>query len=115
VRARIVYGPAGKKTYYLGDKEVTEAEFAASGRKHKIADLLGTAGPGGTATSGWPMRSEAMAVHPSQIEQARRRNKRLGVGNVDYDTRTGQAIIPDAATRKRLMRAEGFFCKHSFC
>ncbi len=53
----------------------------------------------------WPMTSEALAVHPKQVEQANARNKRHGV-NVVYHPKTGCAIIPDRAERKRLLRLE---------
>ncbi len=65
-----------------------------------------------TGKAGWPMRSLALAVHPSQAAEATERNRRAGV-NVTYD-RLGRAVIPDAATRKKLMRLEGVFDRDSF-
>ena len=62
--------------------------------------------PGGTTTSGWPMYSEALAVDPSQVEEANARNKRHGVPVV-YDPKNGKAVIPDRAARKKLLRLEG--------
>lgn len=58
----------------------------------------------------WPMLSEAMAVHPDQIEEARARNRRHGV-NVDY-TKDGRAILNDRGQRRDLMKLEGFHDKH---
>lgn len=113
-RARIVYGPGGRKQFFLGDREVTEAEFAASGRKFRIADLLG-APPGlgqGAGTTGWPCVSEAMAVSPKQVREAQRVADRHGLG-VTYRP-DGCMVIPDAAARKRAMRHNKFFCKDSF-
>lgn len=66
--------------------------------------------PGGASASGWPMKSEAMAVGVHQIDQAEARNKRHGI-NVTYDRRTGEAIIPDRAERKKLIKFHGFFDK----
>jgi hypothetical protein len=53
----------------------------------------------------WPMVSEALAVHPKQVEQANARNKRHG-SSVVYDPKTGCAVIPDRGERKRLLRIE---------
>lgn len=57
-------------------------------------------------TTCWPMVSEALAVHPSQVATANARNKRHGV-NVVYD-KNGAAHIPDRGERKRLLKLEGF-------
>jgi hypothetical protein len=54
----------------------------------------------------WPMVSDALAVHPKQVQQARERAKRHGI-NVEYKS-NGQVVIPDRAERRRLLRLEGF-------
>lgn len=62
---------------------------------------------------GWPMSSQACGVHPDQVQEANARNKRHGVP-VTYCPTTGNAIIPDAGARKKLLKLEGYFCKESF-
>ncbi len=54
----------------------------------------------------WPMVSEALAVHPDQVEAARARAKRHGV-SVEYMA-DGRAVLPDRNERRRLLRLEGF-------
>lgn len=73
----------------------------------KLCDLFASAAtPSGHLPSCWPMKSDALAVHPSQIKQANERNRRNGV-NVTY-AKNGQAIIPDRKERKKLLKLEGF-------
>lgn len=57
-------------------------------------------------STGWPMKCEALAVHPRQVERMNARNKRHGV-NVSYDPKWGTAIIPDNGAYKRLQKLEG--------
>ncbi len=64
-------------------------------------------GTGGNTPSCWPMRSEALAVHPEQIPDALERNKRHGVTGVSYDAQTGEAILADRRARCDLMKLEG--------
>ena len=68
--------------------------------------FVAQAAPGGTPPSGWPLVSDALAVHPDQIEQATARNRRHGV-NVTYEPASGRAVIPDRGERRRLLRLEG--------
>lgn len=70
-----------------------------------ICEMLGQGEPpGGTATTGWPMVSEALAVHPSQVQQANDRAKRHGLHTVYRPD--GMAVIPSRNERKRLLRLE---------
>ena len=105
-RAKITYGRFGRKHFYIDGKEVTEREFNRA-FPSKIEDLLAspTLLPAQTPTC-WPMVSEALAVHPKQVEQARIRNRRHGVA-VDY-LPDGRAILPDRGARRDLLRIEGF-------
>ncbi len=63
-------------------------------------------GTGGNTPSCWPMKSEALAVHPDQIPEALARNKRHGIQGVSYD-RLGRAVLADRGARRDLMRLEG--------
>ena len=87
--------------YYLNDVEVTEAEYHA---KYPMEVSEPGKAPGGTPTSGWPMRSIALAVDPSQVDEANARNNRRGCA-AHYD-RDGIAVIPDKNARRELMKIE---------
>lgn len=52
-----------------------------------------------------PLKSDALAVHSSQIEAVKARNKKHGI-NVDYD-KQGRPVFTDAGQRRALMRLEG--------
>ena len=52
-----------------------------------------------------PLRSDALAVHPKQIEAVKKRNAKHGL-NVRYDRR-GRPVFTDAAQRRKLMKIEG--------
>lgn len=67
--------------------------------------------PSGKA--GWPMRSLALGVDPRQARAATARARKHGVA-VTYCPRTGDAIIPSAGERRKLMRLEQAFDKHAF-
>lgn len=110
MRSRIVYGRNGKKTFYIDDVEVSQKVFD----KHfpsKINDLLASSVllPAHTTTC-WPMKSEALAVQPKQIEQARDRAKRHGIPT-DFDT-FGRPIFTSRGHRKEYMRMEGVHDNH---
>jgi len=61
---------------------------------------------GGNTPSAYPLKSDAMAVHPSQIPEAMARNKKHGL-HVEYDPVDGRPILPDRAARRQLMAIEG--------
>lgn len=106
VRGRVTYDRAGKATYFLGDREVPVGEFRkALGVKPFAPDPHGCV-PGGTPTTGWPIRSEALAVHSSQVDEANARARRHGI-NVHYEA-DGTCVIPDRGNRKKLLKLEGF-------
>lgn len=62
--------------------------------------------PGGTPSGGWPMMSDAMGVHPSQIREAQEHAAARGV-HTEYAP-DGRAILRDRNHRKAHMRAMGF-------
>jgi hypothetical protein len=55
------------------------------------------------------LRSDALGVHPKQVEEANERNRQHGIGT-RYEP-DGTAVIPDRADRRRLNRLEGFHDK----
>ena len=108
-----MYGPGGRKRFFVGDNEVSPEEYAATVHPWKIKDLLAEGrAPGGTQPRGWPLTSVALAVQPDQIAEATARNKRHGC-RVGY-TPEGKAVIPDAGEYRRLRKLEGVFDKDSF-
>ncbi len=108
MRSRISYGPGGKRTFYLDDREVTEAEYNAA-TPQKLDEVLRDTSavrnlPAGHQPSCWPMVSNALSVHPKQVDEANNRAKRHGI-NVLYK-RNGQVVIPDRNERRKLLSLE---------
>ncbi len=101
MRPRIIYGRFGQRTFFLGDLEVTEEEFAAAVPSKPI----GCPGLANNTPSCWPQISQAFGVHPKQVAAANARNKRHGV-HVQYEPK-GLAHIPDRGARRDLSRLEG--------
>jgi len=54
-------------------------------------------------------RSDAMGINPVQRLDALREDARLGIGGVDYDEKTGQAIFSSPGVYKRYCEAHGFY------
>lgn len=52
-----------------------------------------------------PVVSDALAVHPSQIEEVMARNKRHGL-EVEYEGEYGRPILRDRDQRRRLLKIE---------
>lgn len=87
-------------TFYLEGKEVTEAEYRR---------VFPEPTPGLPMSSmAWsrPQESDALAVHPSQVDEANERNRRRGC-SVTYRRDDGRAIVPDRGERKKLLKIEG--------
>lgn len=61
----------------------------------------------------WPIASDAMGIHPSQIEEARAFNRSRGVPTTDY-TSDGRPILRSSGHRKAYMRAWKYFDKSGF-
>lgn len=78
----------------------------------RCEDLASGEAPGGTQTTGWPIRSKALAVHPKQVKAANVRNKQHGI-NVQYEA-NGTAVIPDRGERRKLLKLEGMHDNNSF-
>jgi hypothetical protein len=94
--------------YFLGDRRVTKEEYDRR-FPSKLAELFAGELLAAHGTTCWPMRSEALAVHPSQVQEANERAKRHGLGT-RYEA-DGTAVIPSRDERKKLLRLEGFFDK----
>jgi putative FmdB family regulatory protein len=59
----------------------------------------------------WPMKSDAMAVHPDQIGEAQESSVRKGVPT-QFD-RDGRPILTSAAHRKKFCEAYGYWAKNA--
>lgn len=106
MKGKIVYARDGSRRYFVGEREVSQAEFDNTfPSKGKIEDLLEAATflPAHTTTC-WPMASEGLAVHPDQIPEAMARDKRHGVPT--RYTRDGRPIFTDRGHRRDYLKLE---------
>lgn len=93
--------------YYLSGREVTKEKYEEYYPPMKMDG-------GFPAMNGWskPMLSDAMAVHPEQIEEARERDKKHGVPT-DY-TADGRPILHSEDHKRRLMKSLGYHDRNSY-
>lgn len=106
VSGRVVYASDGSETCYIGDQIVSREEFDARFPPKPLGVPLQ-----GHTSACWPMRSEALAVHPDQVAEGNARNKKAGVG-ARYEAGTGICVIPDRGDRKKLLKVEGLHDNH---
>ncbi len=71
-----------------------------------VCELVLGGPPAVYSKGGWPMKSQAMACHPSQIQEMMDRNKQHGITGVTYNAE-GDAIISSPREKAKLMRLEG--------
>lgn len=90
--------------YYLSCKEVSEAEYRAVYPAPSMDGPLGH-GLGGNYSAGWPIHSEALAVHPEQIREATEDASRRGVPT-SFDG-LGRPIMTDSRHFRRYAKAYG--------
>ena len=110
MKKRIVYGK--KIKYFLDDKEVSKAEFDSSIRIEPL-DVGRTKVEHHTAGyQGYPILSDALAVHPDQRQEAYDHSVKSGVPT--EFARDGRAIIRDAAHRRQYLKRYGFHDRNSF-
>ena len=107
MKGKIVYRSHGED-YFIDGKEVSKEEFDETFPPKPLGHAPAL---GGNTSSCWPLKSDAMAVHPSQIKEAMERNKKHGVVGVSYDPKDGRAILADRGARRDLMKLEGFHDK----
>ncbi len=96
-KAKIIYGRVNK--YFADDREVSRKELDRI-FPNRIADLL-LAGksPDGHRSACWPQTgSDALAVHPKQINEASQLARDRGV-NTEF-TSEGQPIFSSAGHRR---------------
>jgi hypothetical protein len=90
----------GVDHFYLDGREVTEEEFRRQFPEQSLEGLVPK-----KSNSVWPMLSDALAVHPEQIAEARERDRKRGVPT-EYAP-DGRAVITSAAHQKQLAKTYG--------
>lgn len=75
-----------------------------------VTERVQVAGVGGQA--GWPMKSDALGVHPNQRQAAYEESVRLGVPT-QFD-RVGRAVLTDKSHAYKFRRVLGYFDRNGF-
>lgn len=97
---KIVYPDGSEPRYFLDGAEVTADAFAAA------FPPVSDPGPGiGHLPACWPMDSESLAVHPSQVSAANERARLHGIA-AEY-LPDGTCRLASREARRRLLRLEG--------
>lgn len=65
--------------------------------------------PDGMRQACWPIKCEALACHPKQVDECNQRAKRHGI-NVEYD-RQGFCHIPDQGNYAKILKLERMYNK----
>jgi len=92
----------GVTRYFLSRREVSEAEYRAVYPEPECGGGV----PGGHGLGCWPMASDAAAVHPSRVEEARESARAKGVPT-DFDQH-GRPVFRDRGHRRAYLRAYGY-------
>ena len=106
MRSKVIYRASGP-VYMVDGKEVSKREFE---KESKIGGIL-ESGVMHTASTGWPMYSDALGVSPSQIKEAREESIRMGVPT-DF-TKDGRAILRDKGHRRKYAEANGMYDRNA--
>ena len=103
-----VYDTLRPSRLFPGDTPLTPAQAAAILDRIKAEGGVAATPPGVYIQTGItltrPLKSDALAVHTSQIPAVVARNKKHGL-SIRYD-RAGRPVFTDAAQRKKLMKIE---------
>lgn len=91
----------GKKVYLLDGREVTEHVFLEAFPDKPIGL------PMTETQAAWPILSDAVGIHPDQVDEAREECKRLGVPTDFKDD--GRVVFTSRAHRKEYLRAHGYY------
>lgn len=98
----IIRGSGEKETYWIDGREVSKAEFDEAFPPKSLTG--GTFG--GTPLSGWPIYSDALAVHPVDVKEHERIAKEKGVPTECLPD--GRVVLRNRAHRKAYLRSFGF-------
>lgn len=99
MRGKIVHAPDGTTKYFVNGKEVSKKQFFRTFKPQPMGS--------GAGLIAWhrPIHSDALAVHPDQIEEAMAMDKAHGVPT-EY-LPDGRPVLVDRDHRRRLMRSLG--------
>jgi hypothetical protein len=108
MRSRIVYHPfdPSRNTYFLEEKEVTEAVYRAAGTDKSREALSARRGPDGHRPACWPMVSDAMLVSTERQRKAVHENARARGLNLQFD-RLGRPILESQGHRRQVCELMG--------
>ncbi len=106
-RFTVKFNRDGSKTIIQDGIVITQAEFDAQMPSKPLEEPLQAHGAGL-----WPMYSEALAVHPLQVDAANDRAKRNGLA-VCYEKGTGVCKIDSRADRAKLLKLESKTLGHA--
>lgn len=102
MKARVIYRSSGP-VYLLDGREVTREEYDAA-----LPDRpLEGAAPMTESTSAWPIKSDALGVHPKQAREAEEHARQKGVPT--EFTPQGQPVFRSREHRKQYCRAYGVY------
>ena len=108
MRKRIVTPCPGSadmtERYYIDDKEVSKKAFDDSFPPFDFG--AATTVNAGNAMTGYPFKSDALAVHPDQIGEAQQDSVKKGVPT-EFDSE-GRAVIRSRQHKKEYCLAYGF-------
>lgn len=104
MKTKVVVGARNKFTYYIDDKEVSEKEWKKTCRGMNLGNVATTMMQ---TSKSWPKKSDALGVHPKQIDEAQAMSIKLGVPT-EFDRETGQAIMRDNAHQRDFLKAHGY-------
>ncbi len=98
-----ISGHGAKTRYYLDGKEVTKEEFDLA-----VPDAPKAQEGAAPGNRPWtrPILSDALAVHPDQVDEVMARNREHGL-EIEYEREFGRPILKDRDQRRRLMKIEG--------
>lgn len=100
-----IKGHGERTTWWIDGKEVSQAEFE---ELLPPATPVGSSGTCGSSLQGFkPIHSDALGVHPKQIQKARESAIAKGVPT-DFDDK-GRPIFTSRLHRKQYCQAYGFF------
>lgn len=104
----------GKDAYFLDGKQVSKKVFDKKMNASIPKDRRGIAPLGRKKRFGhWPMKSDAMAVHPKQLALARKLDKDRGAPPTEYTT-GGRPIWTSEAHKRAFNKAHGVHDNNSY-
>ncbi len=61
----------------------------------------------------WPIYSDGLGVHPSQVKQVEAESKAAGIPT--HFTKDGRAVLESRSHRRRYLRYRGFIDRDGYC